>query len=132
MKLTFSDYQDSTNPLNGTQVESPAELRELFKALYHREPFGAELLGENGFRLTIWLGGPKGGLQHGREDGAPPYLVPVATDDSDSSDDYEFMVGGTSTPISARYVLPIDEVIEICVVFMETGQRKGDMVWEEI
>jgi hypothetical protein len=50
----------------------------------------------------------------------------------DSEGEYEFLCGGTLTPVEKRYCLPYDALVEILAEFAQTGQRKPDVRWEEL
>jgi hypothetical protein len=133
MRTRFFDLEDESSPLNGTVIETPSELGVLLKSLSHRPPFIAEFIGENGIRLTLGLGNaPEGCAQFTSADGLPPYLLAVSPHPQSSNEDLVFLMGHTATPMSRRNCLPVKLVEEIAAVFVETGQRKLDVNWEEV
>src|SRR5215470_17783591 len=109
MIVKFHDYQDQTSSLNGLAVTSDDLLLRVLDGLRAREPFFAELLGENGYQLLIGIGGTVGCAQFSRSDGEPPYLVAVAPDPVPDHKQIEFLCGNTPTPVPLRYILPFDK-----------------------
>jgi hypothetical protein len=50
----------------------------------------------------------------------------------DSEGEVEFLMGDTPTPVSKRYCLPLDAFVEIVAEFVQTGERKREVLWEEL
>ena len=91
-----------------------------------------ELIGDNGFTLTVGVSNNLGCVQHAPGNGTPPYLMAVgSTETKLNSGDVEFVVGGTATPIDRRYCFPFERVKQIVTYFVETGKRWPGVVWEE-
>jgi hypothetical protein len=152
MRVEFQDMQASSNPLNGSKIDSASELVKLLEQLRHRDPFGLELVGENGFRLTICLAETYGVVQHEATSGDPPYLMAVApgsspipqsvgvnchsiafrADTAKGVKSPTFLVGGTPTPIPIRYCLPYELVKDIAIHFLQSGDREPRVIWESI
>ena len=152
MKVEFMDMQDKSNPLNGTTIGSGQELASILDQLRHREPFGLELDGENGFSLTILLAETFGAVQYAATGSDPPYFLAVApdspplptsrkasphflafkADEEKGVPSPEFLVGGTGTPMPTRYCLPYDLVKGIALYFLENGARNPNLVWESV
>lgn len=131
MKLTFFDRQDQSNPLNGRSIERESELLDIFNALRRRSPFIVELVGDNGYNLTIGMGDP-GCVQHSPSNGDRPYLMAVGPHPEDSQDSTEYLMGDTPTPIVRRYALPFEVVAAIACHFQGTGERSSAVPWEQI
>jgi hypothetical protein len=136
MKAHFFDLEDDANHLNGSGIESSAQLwnilESLHESLHNRQPFIAELIGDNGFKLMFGLGTEEGFVQFSSVEDDPPYLLAVNPDLGNSEGECEFLCGGTLTSIEKRYCLPYDAFLEILVEFVKTGQRKPDVQWEEL
>ncbi len=132
MKTHFFDLLDNANHLNGTSIENLAEFQNVLESVRDRLPFIAELIGDNGFKLTFVLGTTEGCVQFCSVEPEPPYLIAVNSDVRDSEEEVEFLMGGTLTPVSIRYCLPYDALVEIVAEFIQTGERKHDMLWEEL
>ncbi len=132
MKTEFFDRQDLANLANATTITSPKELRALLVSLRNRAPFFAELIGGNGFKLLLGLGGPVGCAQFSSADGEPPYYMAVSQDVTNDAGEVSFLIGDTASPVPRRYCLPSDYVVRIAEHFLETGQRSRDLSWEEI
>jgi hypothetical protein len=132
MKAVFNDMQDHSSTLNGATVRDREELFAQLDSVRDREPFGCELEGENGFKLTLGIGKDAGFVQHSPADGNTPYLVAVAPDKYCDQDYVEFLVGDTPTPIPQRFCIPFEMVKEIAAHFVETGELSSAFCWEEI
>ena len=130
--MTFQDFEQLENPMNGTSLDSPAALAELFRSLNGREPFLFELRGDSGFRLIVGFAEELGCVQYSPSDGSPPYLMAVAGETADGGRFLEFLAGGTLTPVSLRYCLPIDQVEKIAAYFLASGGKSAAVHWEEI
>jgi hypothetical protein len=132
MSVTFFDREDDANYLNGTIIRDRNRLFQILKDLRSREPFVCELVGDNGYRLDVGVG-DYGCVQHCRIDGDPPYRMAVNRSTEGQVDEYiEFLLGGTGTPISKRYCMPFDSVLEIAGYFLETGRMHPAVAWDEI
>jgi hypothetical protein len=132
MKTHFLDLLDNANPLNGTSIENLAELQNVLESVRERLPFIAELSGDNGFKLTFVLGPTEGCAQFCSVENKPPYLIAVNPNLGDSEGKVEFLIGDTLTPVSKRYCLPYDAFVTIAAEFVQTGERKHDVLWEEL
>jgi hypothetical protein len=138
MKLTFFDMQDQSNLTNGAEISDTKSLSNFLDELKVRQPFFAE----NGFELTVGIGGEFGCVQHSRSDGAPPYLMALGIPSNARNcfaevsnlheRFYEFLAGGTNTEVPMRYILPFNDVKAIVLHFHETGQRSLAFSWKEI
>jgi hypothetical protein len=131
MILTFLDMQDRKNPRNRTPVNDQRELVEVLDSLQSRRPFFCQLRGESGATLDIGVGEP-GCVQHTPSDINPPYLMAVSPGQEYGDGHFEFLAGGTPTPVAARYCLPFSLVKKIVMEFQETGLRSSAVSWEEI
>jgi hypothetical protein len=131
--VTLLDLQQADSSMNGRRIETPTGLAQLFQSLRDREPFLMQLRDDSGVMLTVGISSECGCVQHSRTSGEPPYVMAVAGD-AVSDDEYvEFLGGGTPTPISRRYCLPMADVRKIAEEFLESGGGKsGAVEWEEI
>jgi hypothetical protein len=82
MIVRFLDQQDESNPLNGSIIADNEQLSRLLDSLRTREPFLAQLFGDNGYSLMVGIGETIGCVQYSRSDGDSPYLVAVAPNNS--------------------------------------------------
>lgn len=109
-------------------------------------------MGENGNTLGILLAQNFGALEYKPSNGDAPYLEAVAPSSprlevaghtnpyaAAAKEDAEravvsprFLVGGTPTPVPTPYILPYDLVKATALHFLQTGERKPDIVWEKI
>jgi len=133
MKTRFLDLEHPLNPRNGDAVCDQTGVLNLFDALQRTaSPFMCQFTGENGFNLTVGIGGDFGCVQHGANDGSLPYLMAISRQGGVPNEkEMEFAVGGTATPISGRYRLDFDTLRRIVGDFVATGKRSGDVEWEE-
>jgi hypothetical protein len=132
MNVEFFDRQDNRNPLNGLIVSQKPFLLKLLDDLQGRSPFFCELLGQNGYKVLLGIGGTRGCVQYSRTDGTPPYLMAVSTDQDVSTEFFEFLIGDTRSPVPSRYCSPFDTVKDIAAYFQMTGERSPAISWEEI
>lgn len=130
MKAQFFDRQDVANAANGENIGSLLQLRQVLAGLRDREPFFAELIGDNGYKLLLGLGSTEGCAQFSSVDGAPPYLMAVGEQHAEG--ELEFLIGDTATPVPKKYCLPRKVIEDIAAEFVDKGQRKSDVLWEEI
>ncbi|MDC3957501.1 Imm1 family immunity protein [Polyangium jinanense] len=133
MSITFRDEQDENNPRNGSTVQNPSDLDEVFMSAARRPPFFFSLTSHDS-HLLVGVGRGIGCVQHSDADGNVPYLAAVRQQgDSAGADAYEeFLIADTPTPIASRYCLPLPDVMKIVEVFVRCGGRATDILWEEI
>jgi hypothetical protein len=132
MNVQFFDRQDEQNPLNGSTISQRDRLLEVLNRLQGRAPFFCELVGKNGYKVLLGIGGATGCVQYSKVDGNPPYLMAVSRNQERPKENAEFLIGGTLSPILSRYCLPIDTVKEIAAYFQMTGERSPMVSWEEV
>jgi hypothetical protein len=132
MIVEFYDRQDELNALNGTRITESDRLLQIIGDLIARPPFFCELVGENGYNLLIGVGGMFGCAQYSHDDGTPPYLMATTSEAQRGKGEIEFMIGGTPTPVPARYCLPFDNLKAIVVHFQTTGDQSPFFDWEEV
>ena len=131
MDVEFHDLEDEFSPFHGARIRSAAKLAGIIDASRTREPFFCELVGENGYKLTIGLGADVGCVQYSPSDGELPYLMAIP-DVPTAGADVAFSAGGQSAAIPERYYLPFDLAKQIAIFFLETGSRSPAVRWEEL
>jgi hypothetical protein len=135
MSVTLHDFQEGANdPFHDVQVDNPEELRNILDQLQRRDPFILELEGDNGYRLTVGIGGPVSCIQHCSNDGEPPYLVAVMKDRRQIENDGEqiFLCGGQDTPIRSSHCVPFEVLKSVASHFLEFGSRSSEVDWVEV
>jgi hypothetical protein len=132
MKVRYKNQQDKFDPMNGTVVAECAKLSEMLDARRNNPPFFIRLSGANGYEIMVGIGGDVGCVQYSRSDGEPPYLVAVPPRPHRTSGDVEFLTGNTATPVPARNILSFDELRQIALHFLETGERSDVVAWEPV
>jgi len=134
VKLVARDFEQQDNPWNGVTIADEATLTNLLKDSAAKDPFLLELTGDNGFRLTIGIGGPLGCVQYSSNNGYPPYLVALSEsqDRRNADGDVEFLAGGTATPVPLRRCLTFEVLGQIVMYFFATGERSPEVGWEEV
>src|SRR5262249_15114560 len=116
MIVRFFDLEDQSNPLNGIAIDDDKQLIELLDGFHSRDPFFAELRGDNGYELSIGIG-RVGCAQYSHGEGDPPYLVALA-DTPYAGKDYDgFLTGGTLTPVPRRFIMPFEKIKQIALHF---------------
>lgn len=134
MKVTLHDCQDESSPYNRIAIENTDQLHLVLNQLRHRPPFILELEGENGFRLTVGIGGPVSCIQFAASDGKPPYLVAVEKlGNSKSAQGHSvFLCGNQDTEVPNAQCVPFTVLHSVTSHFVETGARSPEVDWLEI
>jgi hypothetical protein len=130
MNVTFYDMEDDANPMNEKVISNSASIRKILLSLQEREPFCCELTRKDGSELVIGIG-PIGFAEYSR-DGHGPYFSAITAVTVAEGPEEDFLCGGTSSPVAARFCLPFDDVIRIVIHFMETGEPCPSFSWEMI
>lgn len=131
MSARYCDFQDASNPLNGSTIDAD-QLGIIFDQAETRDSFAFELVAENGCSLIVGIAPTVGSLQHTPADGNPPYRVAITPTIVIESEEFEFLCGGTLSPFPARNVLPIEIIREIVREFVLTGEASNAVQWEEV
>ena len=132
MKITLHDFQEGSNdPFDGVEVEDSEKLRDVLDQLQRREPFILELEGDNGYRLTIGIGGPVSCIQHSSSDGQPPYMIAMSKDEGQRPElaDHVFLCGGQATEIRGSQCVPFSVLQSVAAYFLQTGDRSAEVDW---
>jgi hypothetical protein len=132
VRTQFLDRQDPSSAGNGRMISNSAELRSALESVRGRPPFFVELVGENGFKLLLGLGPTEGCAQFSPADGSVPYLMAVAPSGPEQKGEASFLINDTPTPVPRCFCMPLEMVVDIADVFVNTGGRKADVAWEEI
>lgn len=131
MKIRYDNEQDDTDPMNGAIIVDCRKLSQLLDDRRNAPPLFIRLSGSNGYEIMVGIGANIGCVQYNRSDGLPPYLVAVPSH-SHVTRDVEFFTGNTATPVPARNILSFDEMKEIALHFLKTGERSGLVSWDSI
>jgi Immunity protein Imm1 len=130
MSIQYLSHQDKFDSMNGRTIEQAAQLSELLHRRRNQRPFVAEISGDNGFQLTFGIGTDLCCAQHSRADGSQPYLMAVSPRPLLKTGYAEFLSANTPTPIAARYIISFDELKEIALYFLQTGERSDGVSWQ--
>ncbi len=132
MKVTYLNHEDDLDPMNRTEITSSAHLAKLLDDRRQKPPFVAHLAADNGFKIVFGVSTDLACVEHRRSNGAPPYLMAVSPRPSMQSGYFEFLAGGTPTPIPARNIITFDEMKQIAQHFLERGERSDAFSWEAV
>jgi hypothetical protein len=132
MIVQFRNNQDKSDPQHDATFSEAASLSGLLDNARKRHPFIAELRGDNGFELVMGIGGNFACVEHRRINGDLPYLMAVSHQPPLTNGEVEFLTANTPTPIAARYILSFDELKEIALHFLTTGERSHSVSWKAI
>jgi Immunity protein Imm1 len=132
MKVQYANQQNKLDPMNGAVIEESVKLAELLNSKRNEPPFLGELSGDNGYHIEFGIGGDIGCVQFSSMDGDPPYLMAVSTNPPMKCGYVEFLISNTPTPFAARYIISFDELKEIALHFMKTGERSNRVLWQEL
>jgi hypothetical protein len=130
MSVRYFNYQDKYDATNGKVVAQRDQLSELLHRRRNQRPFVAELAGENGFQIIFGISTNLCCTQYSRTDGSPPYLMAVSPHPPMKRGCVEFFAGGQRTPFAARYIITFDELKEIAIRFLETGEKSDAVSWQ--
>lgn len=132
MKVTYNNEQDELDPLDGRVIGSSSELTDLLKNARTKPPFFARLSCDNGFELLVGVGANVGCVQHSRSYGESPNLMAVSTHPQMTRGYINFFTANTPTPVAARYIISFDELREVVLYFVQTGERSDAVVWQRL
>ncbi|WP_109489287.1 hypothetical protein [Occallatibacter savannae] len=135
MKIVLHDFEaGSENPYDGLQVDDSPTLLKILDDLQYRDPFILELEGDNGYRMTIGIGGPICCVQYGANNGDPPYLTAVLKDEVQTYGRgvQVYLCGGQKTQFDISKCLPFTTLKTISCHFLETGNRSSAVDWIEL
>lgn len=132
MIIFFRNYEDKQDPNHGRAMSSDDDLAGFLDEARKRPPFTAEFSGAGDFELVVGIGGEFGCAQFSRMDGRPPYLMAVSPRPPMKRGVIEFMCGGTPTPIGSSNILRFDELKEVLIHFMRTGERSSAVTWRPV
>lgn len=133
MNVILHDFQNGPDdPFDGMLVDDLDNLRNILDQLQRRDPFILELEGDNGYRLTVGIGGPVSCIQHSSNDGEPPYLVAVPKDVKQRREEAcVFLCGDQATEIRADQCVPFAVLRSVALHFLQTGDRSNEVDWVE-
>ena len=132
METRLFDRKSKSTALDGKILRDSAAAEELFRSLDKSVPRFCELVAENGYTLWIGISADIACVQYSRTDGEIPYLMAVRPPNLEAVPSREFMSGGTATPVSGRFCVPLELGIQIASEFIETGRTGALVSWEEI
>jgi hypothetical protein len=132
MNVRYKSYQDKSDPMNGAVISENEQLMTLLDRRRNDPPFLAELSGDNNYHIEFGIGRDFCCVQYSRSDGEPPYLVAVPPHPHMTRGYVEFLTANTPTPVPARNILSFDELKQIALHFLETGERSDAFSWDSI
>lgn len=132
MRVRYHNLEDELDPMNRTEITGRAKLGELLDDRRTKQAFVAELVADNGFKIVFGISADFGCVEYISTDGDLPYLMAVSPHPPIVSGYFEFLLGGTATPIPAREILTFDEMKKIAMHFLETGERSDAFSWEAV
>lgn len=128
MKVQFVDFSLERRPERTFQTTN--ELTSFLRQLQTEEPSAGELVGENGYKLTVGIDGQIAFVQYSSITGDPPYMVAHARN-MVSEKSHDFIVTGSPTEVDGKCCLPFSEFENVVCYFMETGQKCPSVEWED-
>ena len=132
MNATFVDLNNNENPANGTVISAP-NIRKCVRDFQCKTPSMFQLQLQSGVRIEVGVAGDMGCIQYTPANGLPPYVMATTSLIHSPTESYViFSVGGTDTPISDRFCLPIELlVIALEHIIIESKLFEG-LFWEEV
>ncbi|CAN5154424.1 hypothetical protein BH11CYA1_BH11CYA1_07270 [soil metagenome] len=128
MKVQFVDFSLERRPERTFQTTT--ELTSFLRQLQSEEPSAGELVGENGYKLTVGIDGQVAFVQYSNTNGDPPYLVAQARTIV-TKKKHDFIVTGSPTEVDGKCCLPFSEFEKVVCDFMETGQKSPFVEWAD-
>jgi hypothetical protein len=132
MKVRYLNYQTESDSMNGAVITDEAKVAELLNGRRNQPPFLAELAGDNGFQIMMGIGRDLCCVQYSPANGKAPYLMAVSFHPPMKTGYVEFLTANTPTAIASRYIISFDELKVIAFNFLKTGERSGEMLWQEL
>ncbi len=125
MRVKFEDY--AQNPPSEHIFESASDLRTF---LDQQTEITGQLIGSNGFALTIGIDGEIGFAEYMKEDSNSSYFMAL-TPKTIVEGSHDFIMTGAPSEILGKYCLPIEIFKKVVIDFLETGSMSGSVQWEE-
>lgn len=132
MKFTYSNQQEKNDPFNGPVIVSRGEFSEWLEKLRTKRPFFIRLSCDDGFEILFGIAGYLGCVQHRLSYGESTNLMAVSRHPSMMRGHVEFLTANTLTPVAARYIISFDELKEVVLHFLQTGERSGAVGWQKL
>lgn len=132
MIIYFRNHQDCADPNNWRAISNADEFSKLLDQMGGGKPVIAHLSGPGDFRIEFGIGGKFGCVQISRMDDKPPYMMAVSHKPPLKRGYIEFLCGGTPTPVGARNILVFEELKEVLLDFLETGDHSKKVSWREV
>ena len=130
MIVRYLSHQDKYDARNGKAIQQTEELSELLHRRRNQKPFIGELSSDNGFQIVFGISTDLCCVEYRRIDGELPYLMAVSPHRPVKRGYVEFLAANTPTPIAARYIISFEELKEIALYFLKTGQRSDAVSWQ--
>jgi hypothetical protein len=132
MRVQYENLQNEFDSMSGSEISDSANLASLLDGIRNNIPFIARLRGEDGFQLFLGIGSDLGFVEYMCVDGSLPYLAALSAKPQVKAGHVEFLTANTPTPIPARFILSFDEMKQIALHFLKTGERSDAVIWESI
>jgi Immunity protein Imm1 len=130
MKVQYFNHQNERDPMDGVVITASAQLAELLDNVRREPPFIAKLEGDNGFEILMGVSEKFGWAQYSASDSGGPYLMAVSPEPPMKRGYLEFLTADTPTPIAARYVIRFDELRQVALYFLKTGEKSDAVSWQ--
>lgn len=131
MIVRYRNHQDKYDVLNERTIAQSTKLVELLHRRRNQRPFVAELFNDNGFQIVFGISTELCCAEYRRINGDLPYLMAISQHRRMKRGYVEFLAGGTLTPVAARYIISFEELKEIALHFLQTGERSHTVSWQE-
>ena len=129
--MTLLDVSDDWESSPRVPIMSVEQLRDELIIYSKKRPGFLNLEFPSGNLLQLGLGGEFACAQFTRHDNMPPYLCAKAKSVR-TTQDVEFLLGLTPTPVEPEKCLSFGEALKIAEYFFETGERDPTVEWVEV
>ncbi len=130
--VRYHNLHDDLDPMNGVVIGQRHQLIDSLERLRRCTPIICQLTADCGFHLIVGVGLGIGCAQYKHVSGDLPYFMALPTRRHVKSGVVEFLKRHAVAPIPARYILDFDELTQIALHFLETGERAEAVSWEPI
>jgi hypothetical protein len=127
----FDVATSGPQPDAGLVVSTKGALMVHLSSFLKRDPGILEIVSPEGTRLHLGLGGRYACAQITAANSLPPYLVAQAGETT-ASEDVEFLLGDTPTPVVPEECISVPEAVRIAEHFFDTGQPDPTITWKKI
>lgn len=132
IEVRYVNHLDSSDLWNGAWSIGSDQHPVWLEMRRKDAPFVVELSANNGFQLALGVGSGVGFAQFRPFEGSRPYFMALPAKRRVKSGSIDFRMNGMLASIPGRYVLNFDELRQVAVHFLSSGERSDAIGWERV